>query len=567
MKMKKGMSLFFGLFLVAILALPVYAVTYYPQASCADQASTSAGCTKALLNAIGTTKKATIEYRHNTPGTTTTYTVAQNADWSAYTNVTFKIASGAMISRGTFTVNIPNRNIGDVPFQWLTGSGAVTLSGNVSHVWADEFTVNVTPGTTNMTTAIQYAVNALTKGTVKFLPKDHRITAAITLHAYITLEGDNHSTSSVSVAPGYALNAFEWAAGGSTYGGLVIRYLTVTGNAVTPATGYGFYFLNIFNIVMEHCTVGYFKEGFHLEGGWGHFIKDAYAGNSTAYGFFFGGQNSVLDTAQTDGGTIGLYLAASFGSRIVNSIFEGATTASVKITGDATGLSIIGNKLVKGIAAGTPDGIIDANDANQYKMIISGNYIIVLGNGIKLTNTTATSRTAIITSNHIIAISSGIELANYGENIVANNWVSADVGIYIRTLDNTQGNLVSGNTIFGTTAAIKHDVAGSQTKYSNNYIYAGTTKYNLVSGTPYITHDNTASTLTLGANVASTTISDTRVTANSVINLTPTSANAAADQGSATGVWISAKSAGTSFTVTHPNNVNADKTYNYTIFN
>lgn len=74
-------------------------------------------------------------------------------------------------------------------------------------------------------------------------------------------------------------------------------------------------------------------------------------------------------------------------------------------------------------------------------------------------------------------------------------------------------------------------------------------------------------TLTLTASAGTTTISNTAVTASSMIFITPTSANAAADQGSATGVWISAKVAATSFTLTHPNNANADKTFNYEIVN
>lgn len=76
-----------------------------------------------------------------------------------------------------------------------------------------------------------------------------------------------------------------------------------------------------------------------------------------------------------------------------------------------------------------------------------------------------------------------------------------------------------------------------------------------------------SSTCTLTANAATTTVSDTRVTASSQIYLFPTSATAAADVGSATSVYISAKVAATSFTITHPNNANADKTFNYVIYN
>ena len=74
-------------------------------------------------------------------------------------------------------------------------------------------------------------------------------------------------------------------------------------------------------------------------------------------------------------------------------------------------------------------------------------------------------------------------------------------------------------------------------------------------------------TVTLTANAASTTVNNTYVTANSLVYLYPVTANAAADLGSATSVWISAVTAATSFVITHPNNANADKTFNYLIVN
>ena len=71
---------------------------------------------------------------------------------------------------------------------------------------------------------------------------------------------------------------------------------------------------------------------------------------------------------------------------------------------------------------------------------------------------------------------------------------------------------------------------------------------------------------TLDANEATTTVTDTGVLSTSVILLFPTSANAAADV-AAGNVYVSAKTTGTSFVITHPNNANADKTFDYVILN
>ena len=72
-------------------------------------------------------------------------------------------------------------------------------------------------------------------------------------------------------------------------------------------------------------------------------------------------------------------------------------------------------------------------------------------------------------------------------------------------------------------------------------------------------------TLTLTANAATTTISSLPfIKSTSSILLTPTSSTAAADV--ASGVYVSSISAGVSFTITHPNNANANKTFSYMIF-
>lgn len=75
-----------------------------------------------------------------------------------------------------------------------------------------------------------------------------------------------------------------------------------------------------------------------------------------------------------------------------------------------------------------------------------------------------------------------------------------------------------------------------------------------------------AGTLTLTANAASTAITDDHILSTSKLLLLPTSANAAADVGSATGVYQSTTVAG-SITVVHPNTAAVDKTFNYFIYN
>lgn len=76
----------------------------------------------------------------------------------------------------------------------------------------------------------------------------------------------------------------------------------------------------------------------------------------------------------------------------------------------------------------------------------------------------------------------------------------------------------------------------------------------------------TVGSVTLTANAATTTVTDTYVTPTSHISLTPTTAHAATEYGA--GTWyISARTNGTSFVITHANNAQADRTFTYEIRN
>lgn len=74
---------------------------------------------------------------------------------------------------------------------------------------------------------------------------------------------------------------------------------------------------------------------------------------------------------------------------------------------------------------------------------------------------------------------------------------------------------------------------------------------------------NAVTTLTLAANVATTTLTDSRIGGESHIALTPTTANASAEIGAGT-IYVSARAKG-SATVTHANNAQTDRSYSVLI--
>lgn len=74
---------------------------------------------------------------------------------------------------------------------------------------------------------------------------------------------------------------------------------------------------------------------------------------------------------------------------------------------------------------------------------------------------------------------------------------------------------------------------------------------------------NSVGEVTLAANESSTTVSDERAGDESVIQFMPMTANAAAEIG-AGGFFVSA-TAKKSFTITHANNAQTDRTFRYVI--
>lgn len=68
---------------------------------------------------------------------------------------------------------------------------------------------------------------------------------------------------------------------------------------------------------------------------------------------------------------------------------------------------------------------------------------------------------------------------------------------------------------------------------------------------------NAVTTVTLAANVTTTTLTDSRIGANSYLGFSPRSANAAVATGN---LWVSAKTKG-SATLTHANTATTDRTF------
>jgi hypothetical protein len=76
----------------------------------------------------------------------------------------------------------------------------------------------------------------------------------------------------------------------------------------------------------------------------------------------------------------------------------------------------------------------------------------------------------------------------------------------------------------------------------------------------------TVSSVTLDANATSTTVTNVYVTPSSHITLEPTTANAATEKAAGT-MYVSTRTNGTSFVITHANSSQTDRTFTFQISN
>ena len=192
------------------------------------------------LTAIGLTNKVTLLLR---PGT---WVIGSNVDWSTYTNVTFKSFPGTLLSHSTYTINIPNIDAG--LYQLFNGTGAVTLSGSSKESYPEWFATNTTPGTTDMTTAIQSAIDSvsITGGTVRLSRSSYAISS--TLYLSKTLSGTNFVTVNL-VGSGQNVSYITHKTGST---GVMIWLGNYTQNV--PTNYYQSQFAEIGNLTLIPCS-------------------------------------------------------------------------------------------------------------------------------------------------------------------------------------------------------------------------------------------------------------------------------------------------------------------------
>lgn len=134
---------------------------YYVDPDVTDHGAAAAGSLKTVVEAIGTTEKATIRFSRRNSGNTTDYLFETSLDLTTYTNLTFEVENGARISPAAgVVVTVPSRQhmvFGDEQHVF-TGAGVVKFA-KFSRVTGENFGA-LGDGTTNDYTAFLNALKA-----------------------------------------------------------------------------------------------------------------------------------------------------------------------------------------------------------------------------------------------------------------------------------------------------------------------------------------------------------------------------------------------------------------------
>ena len=257
----------------------------------ADQGVAGDGLSvKDIVDAVGSTKKATMVFGHSGTGNTTTYTfstsetITSNFDIIVENGVVISIATGITVTcEGTFSA-------GPFDIFTLTGTGKWSFSdGSVDCVYA-EWWGAVADGSTDSQAAIEYAADSLANGgVIQLLTGDYNVNATITiLEDYILIKGHGPRATSITgdlaVTPilqfGDASNRTDWCR---------IEGFEITRAAGTiPAASVGVYWYNYVDCYQEdmfierHAYCEHFDHPSSQSGRF-HSYNCQYANAKTAY--------------------------------------------------------------------------------------------------------------------------------------------------------------------------------------------------------------------------------------------------------------------------------------------
>ena len=289
---------------------------YFVNSAEADQGAVGAGLSvKDIVDAVGTTKNATIVFGHSGAGNTTTYSFGTSETITTNINVIMEAGARLAIATGvTLTINGPFQANKRLQCIALTGTGVVSFGEeSVSEVYP-EWWGGVADGSTVVTTQINNALTAITRGVVKLAPGVYD-TGGTVIYILGTgkhlvgsgidatfLEGDADSNVHISMG-----NASTTAQGCS------VRDLTMFRAAGTlDSDGHGIYATNFLHCFVQNIKVRREYNAFVIisetgfsNASFGFKVLGCFIEEVPGIAFYVGAASDTVSNVVIDGNTIG----------------------------------------------------------------------------------------------------------------------------------------------------------------------------------------------------------------------------------------------------------------------
>lgn len=133
-----------------------------------------------------------------------TWTIGATLDMSAYTNITFNIPPGALLSHGANVITF-GAPVKAGPYKIFSGAGQAKMAGTQRVVYAEWWDSNVAKAAASLATAPTWADDSTIGGFVRLLGKTYTVSASVVLYPGVVLEGINPAATALVAANG--LNA------------------------------------------------------------------------------------------------------------------------------------------------------------------------------------------------------------------------------------------------------------------------------------------------------------------------------------------------------------------------
>ncbi|MFA6282365.1 MAG: right-handed parallel beta-helix repeat-containing protein [Candidatus Omnitrophota bacterium] len=493
------------------------------------------------ISAIGTTTKTTILLR---PGT---WTITADSDYSTYKNITWDIMPGAVLSVAagqTLTLYSPEHITSYSHAPIFAGSGNVIFTtGGLVH--PDWWTENVTPGTTDMYSAIVAADSSMGSnyGTLSFTTGSYKSSLDITFDSKINLKFNNFSNIAPATSKTITINSPEnieagikqqiFAGAGSvsfaTQGIVYPHWFGAKGDGTSDDSG-------AFNIMADSLS-----SGGTIKIPYGTYLLNQQVSFAQSTNMVGEGKQSILKLGTTI--TLPMLSFPANLSSITNLGIDGNVSgntvinnALVELNGDqitisniymydirAIGITVGGdhtkilNNEIYGSNSASIDNIGVWHDNNVYDLLISGNTFknhginATFGKGydVRIVNN-------YFANNHLQSVPTGggqLCIARGAESVViANNTVEAGGGVSTYGIEVEGTNIVVlGNVIrlqgmhgivlqYGSNFVIANNYIENTQSQDGIYVAADITRFSITGN--YCTDTQTPSTQTYGINVA-----------------------------------------------------------------